>query len=519
MSKFQQERAILGGLERRVDFLFRDDSPNVISNQLQPTTFSAHSTCQGIRDLPSHVSIVLFLFFGIFLSGCTALPLAEIAIQQASIQLQSQRHSTPVAVEANESVSPPPDLTIASTNRLLVVGVDGNLFTIAPTGGERFYLTSDANSQRLYTQPTWSTTGERIAWGAISRSGGNTEGTLVTALANGTAQTTTPTLFPPFYLFWSPDDSKVAYLSNWLGNNGPTIALHVANILEAVTEDPTGETSVEVDPVGVGRPFYFSWAPTSEQMVAHIGNREVLLLSLAAQGLTAQEPKVIVEESANFAAPQWFSIAEAATIQIGDSTVESVDGGLLYVTQDENSAQLVLSDNQGENEQILTPLARQDFLSFSMNTSGRYIAFIETTQLVGFNSFGPLFLYDLANEAFEQISTDPAIAFFWSPDGAALYFLTVEPEGGQPWLQVNIWDGDRVHRFARFVPSPSFAREYLPFADQYMQSMNFWSPDSQAIVYVGQAEDGTAGVWVQPVQEGAEASLVVAGTFATWSPR
>jgi len=460
--------------------------------------------------------IGLLLIF--VLSGCHTLTAIEIATQQATIQGQkSSVFTRTIAPTAPRTQSL--DLDSASSNRLLVVGVDGNLFTIPPNGSERFYLTNDANSQQIYAQPTWSSTGERIAWSAISRRGGNADGKLVTALANGAAQTTTATLFPPFYLFWSPDDSKVAYLSNWLGPNGPTIALHVDNILQTLTtERDATERDAKVvpaiEPVGVGRPFYFSWSPTSEQMVAHVGNREVLLLDPVTSDTT-----VIVEDTANFAAPQWFTIAETAGAAVEGKRFVSGDSGLLYVIRDENTAQLILSDDQGKNEQILTPLARQDFLSFSMNATGRYIAFIETTELVGFNSFGPLFLYDLGNEVFEQISTEPAIAFFWSPDGAALYFLTVEPEGGQPWLQVNIWDGESIHRFARFVPSPSFAREYLPFADQYMQSMNFWSPDSQSIVYVGQAEDGTAGVWVQSWQEGAEPSFVVAGTFATWSPR
>ncbi len=473
-----------------------------------------HTNRAAVRTAIVEASVLLSLWVVLMLGGCTALPALEIATQQA-LQAQSQFRTSPTTTDGTASDSSSLDLTEASTNRLLVVGVDGNLFTVAPDGRERFYLTDNATAQQIYSQPTWSSTGERIAWTAITRRGGSSAGMLMTALANGTMQTQTPTLFPPFYLFWSPDDSKVAYLSNWLGTNGPTIALHVANIQGAAANNPRSGNTVEVDPIGVGRPFYFSWAPTGDQMIAHVGNREVLLLNVA-----DQEATVLVEESANFAAPQWFTIANAvAERQTASSMPVPEESGLLYVIRDENTAQLVLSDETGDNEQFLTPLARQDFVSFSMNVTGRYIAFIETTELVGFNSFGPLFLYDLANEVFEQISTEPALAFFWSPDGSALYFLTVEPEDGQPWLQVNVWDGDAVRRFARFMPSPSFAREYLPFADQYMQSMRFWSPDSQAIVYTGQAEDGTAGVWIQPIAGEEAPFLVAAGTFATWSPR
>jgi TolB protein len=388
----------------------------------------------------------------------------------------------------------------ASTNRLLVVGIDGNLFTITPDGSSRFPLTTDAGPQRSYTQPTWSATGERIAWTLIERADG-VRGSLITTSANGTTATRTATLFPPFYLYWSPDDSKVAYLSSWLRDNQPTIALHVADIVAPTDAGSSAARAVAATPVGVGQPFYFSWAPSSDRMIAHVGNREVILIDLV-----AQEPTVLVEDSANFAAPQW----------VGQ---DGASNRLLYVIQDENTAQLILSDAAGENEEFLTYLARQDFVSFSMNAPGNQIAYIETAEMVGFNAFGPLFLYDLEREIFEQLSNDPAIAFFWSPNGTALYFLTVEPTAEQIWLRVNVWDGVTVRQYARFVPSPSFARDYLPFADQYMQSMRFWAPDSSAVVYTGQAENGTAGVWVQPIAEGAAPRLVVAGTFATWSPR
>lgn len=455
------------------------------------------------------------------LSGCTVIPAIEATARQTTPLLQAQLRPASTVVPSSPSVALAPDLASASTNRLLVVGVDGNLFTIAPTGGERFYLTDDATPQQLYTQPTWSSTGERIAWTSITRASGAPQGQLITTLANGTERTKTATLFPPFYLFWSPDDRRVAYLSNWLDNQRPTIALHVANV--PPVEGAVEENAVEL--IGVGQPFYFSWAPTGDKLIAHVGNQQVLLLDVTQPSVKAQST-VLVEASANFAAPQWFSMAQdfsmsgaAETTETDEALFAAGEGGLLYVILDDNTAQLVLSDEDGTNERLLTPLARQDFLSFNMNATGSHIAFIETTDRVGFNSFGPLFLYDLTDEVFQQISTDPTLAFFWSPDGSTLYFLTVEIEGGSSWLRVNIWDGNSVRQFARFVPSPTFARDYLPFADQYMQSMRFWSPDSQAVVYTGQADDGTAGVWVQPVQEGKNAIFVAAGTFATWSPR
>ncbi len=445
-------------------------------------------------------AIILSLLLAVLLNGCIAAPAVQLLAREANELAQQRRSTGQSTVPAIEPALSALDLTEASRNRLLVVGVDGNLFTIAPDGSGRFALTTDAGPQHTYTQPTWSATGKRIAWTAIARVD-SVRGSLITANANGTARTENATTFPPFYLYWSPDDSKVAYLSNWLAPSGQTIALHVANILATDSTDPNAAPLVETDPVGVGQPFYFSWAPSADRMIAHVANREVILLDLA-----AEEPSILVEESANFAAPQWVTSTDN-------------DGELLYVIKDATTAQLVISDGTGQNEEFITYLAQQDFISFSMNATGKQIAYIETTANVGFNAFGPLFLYDREAEFFEQLSTDPAVAFFWSPNGGSLFFLTIEPTAEQIWLRVNVWDGTMVQQYARFVPSPSFARDYLPFADQYMQSVRFWSPDSNAVVYAGQAENGTAGIWVQPIEADAEPQLVIAGTFATWSPQ
>lgn len=457
------------------------------------------------------MSLILFLSVAVLLTGCQAVPVLWATGGPAATTVQRRLASAMVAPEEAQSPAlraampeqQPFDLATASTNRLLVQGVDGNLFTVAPDGTERFNLTDDAGNGRTYTQPTWSSTGERIAWTAIQRTSVDFESALITARANGMEQTSAATPYPPFYLYWSPDDSKVAYLSNWVGNNGSSIALRAVDVASG------GKAVTTID---IGQPYYFSWAPDSSRMVAHVGNRQVRLLDLTDPTAERGDVTILVDGSANFAAPQWYS---STIVDLS----ENVDDQLLYVIDDDNTAQLVISNPSGDEQQFLTYLARQDFVSFSMNARGNTIAYIETSNMIGLNSFGPLFVYNLEDEIFEQLSTDPAIAFFWSPDGTALFFLTIEATPQRPWLRVNVWDGTTVQQYERFVPSPSFLRDYLRFADQYMQSMRFWSPDSSAIVYTGQGEDGIAGVWVQPIMGEQKAQLAAVGTFATWSPR
>jgi TolB protein len=451
-----------------------------VSAYTHPEKFLVVSAYRSAKGLGKQLfpCMVLLLLLG----GCTNADVARFL----STPITSAPNTDSTTNQSNLGTIDP---ALASSNRLLVEGDDGNLFTIDPTGAARFDLTTDASRSRSYTQATWSSSGERIGWTLVEQSGGTLESALLTSRADGSERTQVETRFAPFYLFWSPDDSKLAYLSNWIDEKGPTIALQIADIAE-----PTTAAAL----VGTGQPFYFSWSPTGEQMLTHVANQSVALLTLA-----DGESKILTEVAANFAAPQW----------------SAAGNQLLFVMNEESSSQLVVTDASGVNEQLVTTLGRNDSISFGLNSTGTQLAYIETSQAIGFNAFGPLFLYDLAQEEFTQLSDGPVLAFFWSPDGQSLFFLSAEPDPDRPLLRVNVWNGEDVQSYARFVPNATFLSNYLRFADQYMQSMRFWSPDSQSIVYVGEGENGKQGVWVQSVQGNEAAQLVAAGNFATWSPR
>jgi TolB protein len=336
-------------------------------------------------------------------------------------------------------------------------------------------------------QPTWSPTGERIAWGEIERGTAELGGALLTAAADGSDRTRAESLFPPFYLYWSPDGEQVAYLSNWLGDNGPTIALQLVAMSGGAQESQV---------LGQGQPFYFSWAPDSSQVLAHIGNQRVGLL-----GLDGRE-SLLAEAPASFAAPQWSSDGQR----------------LLYGITQDGASQLILATLEGTVEQVVTLLQAGARVAFRLSPRGDYVAYTETRAAIGVNSFGPLFLFDLAGEEYEQLSVDPVLAFFWSPAGDSLLFFSADFEGDRPWLRLNVWDGAETRTYGRMIPTALFLNQYLPFADQYAQNLHFWSPDGRAFVYAGLREDGQQGVWVQPL-DAETPEFVMDGLVASWSPR
>jgi TolB protein len=253
---------------------------------------------------------------------------------------------------------------------------------------------------------------------------------------------------------------------------------------------------VDMTTLGVGQPFYFSWAPDGSQLLTHIGSERVSLL-----GLDGQE-KVLAVRSGFFATPQWGS-----------------DGAqLLYSVQGEDAPQLVLADLTGAVQQVVTFFQAQVRTAFSLSPSGEWVAYTETESQVGVNSFGPLFVYNRQSEEFEQLSTDPVVAFFWSPTGNRLLYLQAELQNERLWFRLHVWDGEEKRQWERFVPSTIFFNQYLPFADQYAQNMRFWAPDGSAFVYAGEGEDGRTGIWVQNLDADAP-QFVTEGLLASWSPR
>jgi Tol biopolymer transport system component len=109
-----------------------------------------------------------------------------------------------------------------------------------------------------------------------------------------------------------------------------------------------------------------------------------------------------------------------------------------------------------------------------------------------------------------------APAFFWSPIGDRLLLLTVKGGGSTRTARWNVWSGDQVLPLDRYQPSETFGQRYLPFFDQYAQAFTPWAPDGSAFAFAG-VIDGTAGIYVQPVDGGAP-TRVSDGEFVLWSP-
>ncbi len=376
---------------------------------------------------------------------------------------------------------------ISSSNRLLVVGLDGNVTTMNPDGSDRFNLTADASPQKQYLQPTWSPDGQTVAWTEVSSNNDDeTISRLVATSVNGARRASADVPFAPFYLFWSPDGGRLAYLSNWSRLNIPSMALRVAEL-----EEGAGEMSVKT--LAEGQPFYFSWGPDGRRMVTHIGNERLELQSVDG------DQSSLASSSGDFPTPQWASNGEQ----------------LIYAVNDDGLQQLVLTELDGTILNEITDF--QNRISFTLNSESDRLAYVVTDANVGLATIGPLYVMDMTTLATREISTEPVIAFFWSPDGDKLAYMTVDNSGATLRLHWYVWDGDTTRDFGRFFPSRTFLERYLVFFDQYAQSMSLWSPTSDAFVYPG-VRMGQSGIWVQKLDT-EEPARVSRGLFAAWSPQ
>lgn len=364
--------------------------------------------------------------------------------------------------------------------RLIVIDEAGNLVNVAPDGSDAVVLAEVVQGENLVVQPTWSPDGSRVAWVSLEATAGEPAATLVTTTGRGTERTEASTTVAPFYLSWDPTSSRIAFLGSPQGDG---IQLGVVDV------EAGGTQATRLDG---GDPFYLSWDPTGRELLVHVGFDRLERLSLDGSLVTVNS------RPGSFRAPVW-----------------TADGAnFVYAAGRPTGQHLVVHDVARARADDL--LSFSGSISFVVNPDGSRIAF---QVLEGANDVQPLSVIELATGHIEEVSSSFVPAFFWSPRGDRLLHLLPEQEGGRVWFRWAVWGGNETLTSHRFYPSQTFGSEYLPFFEQYAQSMSLWAPDGTAFAYAGINEAGEEGVWVQSVRPPGAPVRVMAGSFATWSPR
>jgi len=397
-------------------------------------------------------------------------------------------------------------------SRIAFVTLEGQLATVQPDGSDLVLLTR--GDSELFRFPAWSPDGQNLA--AVRDR--NNEGAVVvfTFTEDSVEQSVlyTSKAEPPFYLYWSPNSRIVSFLAN---NAQSVLALHLANVGDNFERTLAG-----------GSPLYWQWAANSSQMLVHIG-----FAGFGAQlgfiDIVNDAVIVDLDDPGFFQAP-----AISHTEKFVAYAKSSTEIGNKILVRPTNADSLDVQDFEHKGHVALGWNPTKDVLAV-MSPREPYATFA-----------GPIDLIDPNSGSTEQLVDGEAIAFFWSPTGQHLAYLTraggqagefastanksfakIRTDGSryrvkqQRPLLLNLWviniETGSSELLATFEPTPTFSRQFLPFFDQYSRSHRLWSPDGTALTVPAMGENGNSQILV--VNLDGTITRIATGDMPFWNQR
>ena len=395
--------------------------------------------------------------------------------------------------------------------RIVVVDAAGQLRTIDASGGSehRFGLTGTTTQF-----PAWSPDGGRLAVVGLQDDGAG-----LYVLDDGASEIS-PQAIPealyasaqeqPFYLYWSPDGRQVTFLTS----EPEGLALR------AVPADGSGPGGV----VRRGAPMYWTWI-ADDRMLVHAGGEgpEAYVGEVGLDGLEGPRAAVM---------PGRFQAPAVSTDGTRRAYVVATD----EPDADVPSMAILVEDGRDGSLQRI-PVRGPTALGWGPGERG--LAFIAPREPQVL-PVGLLGILDPSSTQPRTLLDDDVVAFFWSPDGAAIAALTLPSDqprqeasrralppshvarptaasGGTLQLVVLAADDGTILLDRPVDLSGTFISQLLPFFDQYALSHHLWSPDGSALVLPLVGDDGQAHITVVPL-DGGEPRAIAVGEIAFWGP-
>ena len=430
-------------------------------------------------------------------------PLAETAVPTQTDLAEAE----PNEAESDATATP---LTLANpaevanaVNRIAYINEEGQIVSVGPDGSDERQLTS---AQQRFQFPTWSPDGRSVAAIGVDRVGSG-----LFVLADGLVEAAPKPLYAdsengPFYLYWSPDSAQVSFLASHPDGMG----------LHLVQADGSADSHL----LTIGGPLYWQWTADSQQMLIHSGfsgtDSRLELIDVAGDGTGDA-----------IAAPGFFQAPGISADGRYLAYAEEIPGG---------SSRLAITDTQSE---AMEQQRHAGLVALAWSPTANQVAFTNATDPASRSFVGPLRLMDAATGDVRLLSDEPIVAFFWSPDGRYLAALSVarsgegninalanKTEAGKLAWQTNLprlrllvyeVDSGEGRLLFNFVPTFTFATQFLPFFDQYALSHRLWSPDSSALV-LSMVENGRNQIFIINIASG-QKRFLADGLMPFWSPR
>lgn len=367
--------------------------------------------------------------------------------------------------------------------RLVVVGGDAKVRLLSEDGADRL-VAGNARTEG-FSFPATSPDGRQIAY--VSSDDDGLAIVLFDVASGGRKELYRSRASVPIDLAWSPDGKNIVFL---LGSQ-----------LTAQIVPVDGSRPARL--IAAGSPSFFAWSPDGATLLLHLGGHAAQGGYMAMYRPDQQQAAPFLSDPGLFQAPAWsldgrdvFYVAQPP-VEGGQMTLADLKSDIMRVSADGKNRRRLAREEQADLRIVRAPNSDQ-------------IAYM----VFGAQGHGPLKLVGGDGGAARTLSRagEKVTAFFWSPDGRQIAYLThAEPyahEGERAWHVVDVASG-AVRDLGTFRPSAAFVG-LQDFFDAYTFSFSPWSPAGDRLAYG--ADDG---VYVIDLASGA-ATKQADGALGMW---
>jgi hypothetical protein len=263
--------------------------------------------------------------------------------------------------------------------------------------------------------------------------------------------------------------------------------------------------------VAQGAPLYFVWQPDSRGLVANVGvgssgEATGRIIWIRLEGGAATQVAAAQVPAPGFRAPAWSDRLAGPIVALDRS-----DGAELAAQAGPDAVPVGL---------LVTGYAP----AFVWSPAGDILAFAaRPTAEMGL--YSGISVYRAEGQARETLTDEPALAFFWAPDGRRLVYAA--GEAGSRLVRLRqIEVATHAETDLGWVRPTRDVLLLLSHFDQYAQSVQLFTPDGSGLLLAAsrakEAENGSVPtvrqIVVCALAEGGGESVIARGRFACWRP-